>query len=84
MKNILKKIKKLLGFCEFNGCNHLAVRTFYFKHGKEIASKNLCDDCAWKAYEDPEQLWDYPDDRRSHYIDDYFAMRKKPKKKKEN
>lgn len=47
-------------------------------------SKNLCDDCAWKAYEDPEQLWDYPDDRRSHYIDDYFAMRKKPKKKKGN
>lgn len=73
MKSILKAFKKALGFCEFEGCHHLAVRTFYFKKGQRVMSKNLCDDCAWKAYDDPEELWDYEEDteRISHFITDY-------------
>lgn len=84
MKKILKELKRILGFCEFEGCHHLAVRTFYFKQGRKVLSKNLCDDCAWKAYANPEEVMENEENTkgRSHYIDDYFAMRKRGRKRK--
>lgn len=82
MKKILRELKRRLGFCEAEGCYHLAVRQFTFKRGKEFKTANLCDDCGWKAYEDPDNFWPEEDEEFASYITDYFKKHPKRGKRK--
>ena len=53
---MLGKIKKVLGFCECEGCRERARRVFTYRTGQKFKSMNLCDDHAWEAYDNPEEI----------------------------
>lgn len=53
---MLERIKKALGFCECEGCRERARRVFTYRTGHKIKHMNLCDDHAWEAYDNPEEI----------------------------
>ncbi len=53
---MLGKIKKILGFCECEGCMKRANRVITYRTGKKIKSMNLCIDHMWDAYSRPREI----------------------------